>query len=371
MANNLDKILSENTNLPADVQKQINEAWESKLIETRESVAAELREEFARKHNHDKSVLAEAVDKFLTDRISVELEEFAEDKRKLAEDRVQYKTQLTEHTNILDQFIAKQVAKEVKELRADKVKMSESFKKLENFLLKQLSEEIREFRSDKRELVSQKVKMVSEGKKHLAQTKQQFVQRAAKVVNETINSTLKSEINQFKDDISVARDNEFGRRIFETFASEYAVSYLNEGSELKKLRKVIENNENELNTIKETVAQKETVVEGLQSDLNVANDRIVRNRKMGALLKPLAGEKRKVMVSLLESVETKNLDKSFNKYLPSVLNESAPVAQPKASQSKEKLSESVKTEKTGNRAHAHQDSAANDLAQLKILAGLK
>lgn len=366
----LDKILSENTNLSSDVQKQINEAWESKLNEAREEVAATLREEFARKYKHDKAVLAEATDKFLTDKIRVELEEFAIDKRKLAEERIRYKAKLKEHTAMLDKFVSQQLAEEVRELRTDKVKMNESFQKLEGFLLKQLAEEIREFQSDKRKLVEQKVKMVSEGKKELAKMKQEFVKRAAGVVNETINKTLKSEINQFKEDITVARENEFGRRIFESFVSEYAVSYLNEGSELKKLHKVLENKENELNSVKETVEAKEAIVEGLKSDLNVANDRLVRNRKMSSLLKPLLGEKRKVMVSLLESVATEDLDKSFEKYLPSVLNESAPAASALVRETKQKLAESVKTEKTGNRASARQDSA-DELAHLKILAGLK
>ena len=372
MSKSLKKILGENTNLSSEVQEQINEAWTAKLAETRETVAAELREEFSLKYKHDKGVLAEAMDKFLSDRIRVELEEFAEDKRKLSEDRVKYKTQISEHTVILDKFIAGQLAKEVRELRTDKVKMNESFKKLENFLLKQLSEEIREFRADKRELVEQKVKMVAEGKQELNALKKQFVQRASKTVNESINTTLKSEITQFKEDISAARENDFGRRIFESFVSEYAVSYLNEGSEVSKIRKEIDAQNTELNAIKESLVSKDKVVEGLQSKLNVANDRIVRNRAMGALLKPLSGDKRRVMASLLETVKTDSLENAFDKYLPSVLNESAPKAT--ASQkTKQKLSESVKSEKTGNRAvnTAHNDSADNELAHLKILAGLK
>ena len=39
---------------------------------------------------------------------------------------------------------------------------------------------------------------------------------------------------ELKEDIDVARNNDFGRKIFEAFASEYATSYLNEKSETEQ-----------------------------------------------------------------------------------------------------------------------------------------
>ena len=46
-----------------DIGNQINEAWEIKLNEARELVRAELREEFAQKYEHDRSIMVEALDK--------------------------------------------------------------------------------------------------------------------------------------------------------------------------------------------------------------------------------------------------------------------------------------------------------------------
>ena len=43
-----------------ETRTQIAEAWESKLTETKEKVRAELREEFAQRYEHDKSVMVEA-----------------------------------------------------------------------------------------------------------------------------------------------------------------------------------------------------------------------------------------------------------------------------------------------------------------------
>jgi hypothetical protein len=373
MPKELNKILSESAGLSVETQEQINEAWESKLSEAKEQLTAQLREEFARKYEHDKGVLAEAMDQFLTDKIRVELEEFAEDKRQLVSERIAYKSKMKEHTSVLNKFITEQVAKEVKELHTDKANMKENFKKLENFLLKQLAEEIREFRKDKRELVEQKVKMVSEGKKHLAETKKQFISRASKIVEANINTVLRAEIGQFKDDIKLARENEFGRRIYEAFVGEYLTSYLNEGTEVSKLQQVLSQKDAEIEAIKEAARQKEMIAEGLQSKLNIANDRISRNKVMSELMSPLAKEKRGVMKDLLESVRTQDLEKAFNKYLPAVLNETAVRKKgPTTLNEGRRLSE-----RTGNRApnKALQENADNEfnseLESLKTLAGLK
>lgn len=53
MPTNLDQILSENTGLSETQQVQINEAWEQKLVEARNKIRDELREEYAQKYTHD------------------------------------------------------------------------------------------------------------------------------------------------------------------------------------------------------------------------------------------------------------------------------------------------------------------------------
>ena len=186
MAKKIDEILSESVGLSEETRGQIIGLWESRLSEAREEVAATLREEFARKFEHDKGTLVESMDRFLTDKVRVELEEFADDKRKLIAERVAYKSKLVEHTGMLNKFITEAVAKEMKEFYAEKKAMKENFGKLENFLLKQLAEEIREFRADKKSLVEQKVKMVTEGKQKLQETKTQFIKRAAQIMSLTL-----------------------------------------------------------------------------------------------------------------------------------------------------------------------------------------
>ena len=74
-----------------DTQAAITEAWESQINEAREQVRAELREEFAGRYTHDKQVMVEALDKMVTESLTAELNEFANEKQALAEDRVKFK----------------------------------------------------------------------------------------------------------------------------------------------------------------------------------------------------------------------------------------------------------------------------------------
>lgn len=77
------------------------------------------------------------------------------------------------------------------------------------------------------------------------------------------------------------------------------------------------------------------------------------------------------MTELLESVKTEKLEESFNKYLPSVMNEEGSVRT-----KKEVINESVKTEHTGNRSLDGQTGSTNEvdvveLDEIRKLAGLK
>ena len=370
MAKKLDELLSESVGLSEDTRSQIIGLWEAKITEAREEVAATLREEFARKFEHDKGIFLESMDRFLTDKVRVELEEFADDKRKLVAERIAYKSKVVEHTGMLNKFVTEAVAKEMKEFRSEKKLMKENFSKLENFLLKQLAEEIREFRQDKKSLVEQKVKMVTEGKKKLQETQSSFVKRAATIIESNIEKTLRKEIGQFKEDIKIARENDFGRKIFESVAAEFMTSYLSEGTEIRKMQKVLESKNQQMAALQDTVKKSKTLVESMDTKLKASQDLVVRQKVMNELLAPLSKDKQGVMKELLESVQTQNLQGQYNKYLPSVLNEA--VARKPAS-TKTQLNESTLSAKTGNRAIAQSEDSqeTSELNKILSLAGIK
>ena len=233
------KTLFENDVVSEEIRAQIEEAWEAKVRENKQQATAELREEFAQKYEHDKSTMVEAIDTLLSERLAEEIAEFAEDRKQLAEAKAKYAVAMRENANLLKGFVVEQLQKEIQELRADKKAMAEQHAKLEEFVVEALSTEIAEFYEDKKDLAETKVRLVREAKEHFAKVKKNFIERSAALVSETVAKGLKKEISALKEDIDAARQNDFGRKLFEAFANEYSHSYLNEKSETAKMLRVL------------------------------------------------------------------------------------------------------------------------------------
>lgn len=367
MAGTFNELL-EGAGLSEDVRSTIQEAWDGRLSEAREELTAELREEFAQRYDHDKGLIVEAMDNFISTKVEAEIQELAEDKKALAEQQVKYRRAISEHAKLLDSFVTKMVAKEVQELRADRGRVAEHVSKLDEFVSEQLAEELKEFHEDKKALVEQKVKMVREGKRELAEAKKNFIQKAANTVEGTINKVISEEVKSFRDDITSARENDFGRRIFEAFATEYNTSYLNEAKEIHAVQKQMADMAKALKEAQASIAERDDATKLVESKLRVAEDRYARNEKLNSLLAPLGKEKKAVMQDLLESVKTENLQKQFDKYLPSVLDGETPRV-------KKAITESVRTEETGNKkasakVEANDSTDVVEIQTIRKLAGL-
>jgi hypothetical protein len=358
------KQLVESGVMTEETTQVVEAALARKIQETRDQVTAELREEFAQKYNHDKSVMVEAIDRMLAERLTAEMIELHEDKQALDEAKALYRQRISEDARKLEGFVIKQLGKELAEFQGDRKKVSENFSKLEQFVVHALSNEIKEFAVDKRDLAETKVKLVREAKGKFNEIKQAFVQRAAKVVENTVTRKLTTEIKQLKEDIDGARNNDFGRKIYEAFAQEFAGSYINEKSETSKLLKIINRKEQELAEAKQTVAEKANLVESAQREIRVTKDLMERKTVMGELLAPLGADKRKIMKELLESVQTKKLNDAFDKYLPAVMEGSTR----KVADKKVILSEG--SEITGNR-DIKPEVGLDNILDIRKLAGLK
>ena len=305
-----------------DTRQAISEAWETKLNEAREEVRAELREEFAQRYEHDKGTMVEALDSMVTESLSAEIAEFAQEKKALAEDRAKFSRRMIENAQKFDQFMVSKLAEELKELRADRKTYQEGISRLEKFVVGALSEEIQEFEQDKKAVVEARVRLVAEARQQMAQLKGQFVERSAKLVKESIAATLNTEIGQLKEDIQLARENMFGRRLFEAFASEFAVTHLNENREIRKLQSVISEKDQKLSEAHVAIAETKALVESKVKEVKIIKESVDRKDKLNELMKPLGKEKAAVMHELLENVQTERLQSAFEKYLPAVLNSS-------------------------------------------------
>jgi hypothetical protein len=363
--------LLESDVLSEEVSTQISEAWEAQINEAREEITAELREEFAQKFEHDKTVIVEAMDNMLTTAIKTEMDEFKTDREQLIAERVAYKKAISEHASLLEKFITSQLASEVKELRADRAKVNEHLGRTKEFVVKQLSRELAEFHNDKRDLVETKVRMVADGKEIFNKTKNAFIKRSAELVEKTIDKALRSELSVLKEDIQTAKENEFGRKIFDTFAGEFMTSQLSEGTEVAKITKKLDKSATKIAKLEETITEKEEAITSAETAQRVLEDRMDRQKVMEGLLSPLGKEKRSVMIDLLETVKTTNLKTAFKKYLPAVLNEGV------SSEAKQSLNEGKVTEHTGDRdeqitvSSTESESSDANIIQLKKLAGIK
>ena len=396
------KDLLENEVLGEEVKTALQEAFDSKI----KVMEQKLHEDYAARYANDKATLVEAMDNMLTDAIKAELNEFSEDRKALISQKAKlskvtleaksvYKKKLAEHTKILNAFLVKQIKEEIAEFVSDrklletqrkqmamevktikessKKQLAERISKLETFVLKNLSEEITEFQIDKKALVEQRAKLAAEGKKQITETRTKFLTKATALVDKTLNEVIKSEMVQWRDDIKVARENNFGRRIFEAVASEYMASYLSEGSEVKKLKKQLEESQNKIAEAKTIFEKQNKLIESVEAKARTASDRAARMETLNELLSPLNREKKAVMGEMLKDIKTTNLKEAFNRYLPAVVN-----GAPQSNSGKVTLAETAQTKSvavTGDRMNklseaVIEESKNPDIGQILYLAGL-
>ncbi len=350
-----------------DIGAQLNEAWESKLNEARQQVRAELHEEFAQRYEHDRIVMVEALDKMVTDSLSEEIEEFRAEKAAMNEDRVKAQQKLHESATKFNNFMVTKLAEEIKELRSDRIVAKESQQKLEQFIVHALAREIKEFSQDKQAVVEAKVKLVAEGRKQLEALKARFVAESAKKLSVAVAGQLKGEMSQLKEDIKVAKENNFGRRIFESFASEFSVTHLSEKQETRKLMSALAEKEAQLAESQKQIDNAKKLVESKEREVRIIKESNQREKLMGDLLGSLNEEKAKTMQSLLESVQTAKLQATFDKYLPAVLNTGAD-----KKPAKQAITESRISEVTGDKSAKQEVEVFdnNNVIDLKRLAGL-
>jgi len=357
------KSLFENNVISEEIKESIESAFAAKINEAKEVAAQQLREEFAQKYEHDKNTMVEAVDRMISEQLAAEIVEFADDRKQLAEMKVKLVQERKKMAGVMKEFVTRQLASEVRELHEDQVAMASKFGKLEQFVVEALAQEITEFTQDKKDLAETKVRLVREGREEIKKVKQQFVQRAAQMVESVVTQNLNSEIHALKEDIEAARRADFGRKLFEAFATEYQASYLNEKSETAKLLKVIDLKDQAMQEAAQAVIKAEQILESKEAQIRTLKESQTRKEIMSELLAPLNSEQREIMKELMETVKTERLNESFEKYLPSVINGKAP-------QKKQALVEAK--EITGNKiSNTTNSSGSADIYDIRKLAGLK
>lgn len=360
------KPLLESGLINEDVSRELNEAWESKLNEAREQVRSELREEFAQRYEHDKTVMVEALDKMVTEGLATEIAGVAAEKQAIAEDRVKFQVKMKESAQKFNGFLVQKLSEEISELRKDRKMHAEGLERLENFMVHALAKEIQEFAQDKREVVETKVRLVKEAREKLETLKVRFVKESAEKMSQAVSKHLKAELTQLQEDVKIARENSFGRKIFEAYAAEFGATHLNEKAEVKKLYNMLAQKDQKLSEAIKLSTKAKAIVESKEREVRMLKESNEREATMRELLSPLNKEKAEVMRNLLESVQTSRLKNAFEKYLPAVLED-------RSAKARKVIAESI-TEVTGDKTVPTQQEenheATSNVIDLKRLAGL-
>lgn len=288
-----------------------------------------------------KSELEEAFKSQLNEAIAAAKDEAAADVRaELTEQWVQEKETLIE---AIDTKVGEFLETEVDELKED----IERFRDLEAEYAQKL--------------VEAKAAMADELKGDLAE----LVEK----INSFLEIRLNAELEELREDIDVVRQNEFGRRIFEAFASEFTSNYADEESAETSFRET-----------EERLADTETALEEAERKLA----EMERKEKLSAVLSPLSGRQKEVMEAILKNVDTNNLEEAYNVFIGRVLRETSGDAADSEKEGKvlaegEKKEEPVVTEgvaKTGDTEEVltedvtQQKAEADKLAHLRRLAGI-
>jgi hypothetical protein len=360
------KPLLDSNLITEEVGKTLNEAWELKLNEAREQISVELREEFAQRYQHDKTVMVEALDKMVTDGLAEEIQAVAAEKQALAEDRVKFQVKMKESATKFNNFLVTKLAEEIGELRKDRKAHNEGLEKLEGFIVQALAREIQEFAADKRDVVETKVRLVREARGKLETLKARFVKESAEKMSQAVSRHLKAELTQLQEDIKIARENNFGRRIFEAYATEFGATHLNEKAEVRKLHQLLADKDNRLAEAIELSEKAKVFVESKEREVRMLKESNEREANMRELLAPLNKEKAEVMRNLLESVQTSRLKSAFEKYLPAVLEDRSAKATKVIAES---VSIATGDKNVPNQQEENYETTSN-VIDLKRLAGL-
>ena len=404
------KPLLENELLNDDAKEQIQEAFEAHVKNLKEEMESNIREEFANRYEHDKGNLVKAVERMVEEALTAELSEFQTDRKELAEARVKLakelrearierKTKLAEQSEAVTTFVAEAVKKELGEFQADrkqvqeakrelaeertrlaeefKTKLAEQVKTMEGFVLENLKKEVSEFQADKKALVEQRVKMISEGRKKLNETRKEFIRRSSNLVEATVEKTLQKELTQLHEDIERSRRNTFGAQLFEAFATEFESSFFNENKIVKGLKSQLEEANSKVAKAAELFEHSQRLARESEKKIKLAEARAERATVMNDLLGKLSGKQRDVMAELLEGVKTQNLRESFKKYIPAVTNGNGSTVLGRKTTGGKTLVEGSRKVVTGDKTNklmesdrANEASHEGDIIELKKLAGI-
>jgi hypothetical protein len=231
---------------------------------------------------------------------------------------------------------------------------------VEQFVAKKLEEEITELKADIerfRDLEAEYAERIVEEKHAMAEQLSTELDQLVDKMDAFFELRLKEEFSELREDLEIVKQNEFGRKIFEAFATEFNKSHVDEDAIQSKLSAAVA----KLEDAEKTIAK-----------LEESQSKMIREAKLEKILAPLTGKKREQMQFVLESVDTARLEEAYNHFIGRVLKEEASSPEQPEAQ-KETLQESTSVVVTGDESTetpTKQASSGDKFAHLRKLAGM-
>ena len=260
-----------------------------------------------------------------------------------------FKTQVREETaNEVRAQLAEQWIAERDELVA----------KVDGFVAEALVKEVTELKADIerfRDLEAEYAEKIVEEKHKIAEEVAGELDQLVDKIDAFFEVRLAAELEELKEDIDLVKQNEFGRKIYEAFASSFATAHVDEDSVQSRLQVA----EAKLSDLKQALATSE--------EQRIA---IVREAKLEKMLANLTGKKREQMEMVLKNVETARLEESYKFFIGRILKEDAAPAATLTEGTVDGKKTTVVTGDAPLESAAVEPQLNESLAKLQRLAGI-
>jgi len=231
--------------------------------------------------------------------------------------------------------------------------------KVDGFVAEALTKEIEELKGDIerfRDLEAEYAEKLVEEKHKLAGEVAAELDSLVDKIDAFFEMRLSAEMEELKEDLEIVKQNDFGRKMFEAFASTYAKHYVDEDAIQSKL--VVAENK---------LADAEAELARLEEERN----NMIREAKMEQILSPLTGKKREQMAMVLKNVDTSRLEESYKFFIGRILKEDEQPATPAAKPLNENNQAPTPNKVVTGEPPAAPSKQVDQLAEMKRLAGLK
>ena len=307
----------------ADAKKAFEDLMKEKVDQIRKEVRQEVFEEFAKQAKVDKENIVESVNTVMNKVVADNQKKNEILKKNLIKEKLSLKEAKAQYISKATKFLNETLKSEVSELRGDRKQLGEALTKFGKFISDQISIYAKEHKQEMDSLDNLRVRLVKEQNEKLSESKKKFFTEAASKMEKFTNAVIARELKEFRSDIVESRKHQFGAKLFEAFAREYAVKFFNEDKVVKSMLESVKANQNKLLATNKSLEKQLKESKEQIAKTSKLNEGLMRNKIINESVSILAKEKQDMIKNLVKDVPTNKLQESINKYIPMIMNDSS------------------------------------------------